>query len=499
MIIGVLTKWVITPLVVEDQVYQTLELIEGTKGYEVWLEPPNEIYTKYYFFHVTNPDEILDGNTPNLTEVGPYVYKETRKKQNVIPLGDDELQYGQYIRYDFDLERTQSEGCLHPVTGLPCRKSDVLTVINAPLVGVLNIIESLPDFEIELLPGFTFTIKGFLYDLINQKVLTGDEYKDEVFHEYAVDDILWSGYNPGIMKYFFNILDTLEDTIHSSFNITLDLESYLPPQIQNGTLAYFRDKNATDANSFYKINRGRHDKGKYCMIEELNGKSELPDWWWPNIPVSPTAQRSGIKDTCHTLRGSDGVFFPPFIDKNYPLWLYVPDLCRSVFADYESETEIKGIKAWRFRANLDLINYARPENLCFCPAFRQCAIDSGTGYWDLSNCDKPCLDGTLHASGCLGVPVVLSAPHFYNADTSLEKAINGLKSNIDLHDTYLDVEPTSGITLSAHKRGQVRHSKNVHTFYLEKVLFFMLDQCSIESNHRKVWFGVSHSHFGQCT
>ena len=211
MIIGVLTKWVITPLVVEDQVYQTLELIEGTKGYEVWLEPPNEIYTKYYFFHVTNPDEILDGNTPNLTEVGPYVYKETRKKQNVIPLGDDELQYGQYITYDFDLERTQSEGCLHPVTGMPCRKSDVLMVINAPLVGVLNIIESLPDFEIQLLPGFTFTIKGFLYDLINQKVLAGDEFKDEVFHEYAVDDILWSGYNPGIMKYFLKHLSQNND------------------------------------------------------------------------------------------------------------------------------------------------------------------------------------------------------------------------------------------------------------------------------------------------
>ena len=122
MVLAVLAKWVITPMIVEDQAYQTLELVEGTKGYEVWLEPPNEIYSKYYFFHVNNPEEILQGGKPNLTEVGPYVYKETRKKQNVIPLGDDELLYGQYISFHFDSEKTRSENCIHPVTNLPCEK-----------------------------------------------------------------------------------------------------------------------------------------------------------------------------------------------------------------------------------------------------------------------------------------------------------------------------------------------------------------------------------------
>ena len=349
-------------------------------------------------------------------------------------------------------------------------------MINAPLVVVLNIIESLPDFEV-----LGLTVKGFLYNYISENVLESQaDFKDDLFHDYGVDDILWSGYTPGIMNFIFNIIDTLEETIESHFNLTIDLENYFPAQIQNGTLAFFRGKNATDFESYYKINRGRHDKGKYCMIEELNGKSELPEWWWSNIPISPTAQDSGVKDTCHTLKGSDGVFFPPFLDKNYPLWFYVPDLCRSVFADYEREVEIKGISAWRFRANLDLINYDQPENLCFCPAFRKCAQPpSGSQHWDLSNCSHPCLDGTLHASGCLGVPLVLSAPHFYHADSSLEKAINGLQSNIDLHDSYLDVEPTSGITLSAHKRGQVRY---YYSEFILRYIFEFLDQCSIEPN-----------------
>ena len=175
-----------------------------------------------------------------------------------------------------------------------------MTVINAPLVGVINILEALvPDLGIPiLLPS----IKGFLFNYIYTNVLDKNaEFKDDLFHDFRVDDILWTGYNPGIMKFFFNITDVIEDVIETNFNISIHLEDYFPAQIQDRTLAYFRDKNDTDANSFYKINRGRHDKGKYCMIEELNGKPELPNWWWPNIPVSPTAQQSGVKGTSRVL------------------------------------------------------------------------------------------------------------------------------------------------------------------------------------------------------
>ena len=120
-------------------------------------------------------------------------------------------------------------------------------MINAPLVGIINIIESLPDVEL-----FGITIKSFLYNFISKGVLESqDEFKDDLFHDYGVDDILWSGYNPGIMKFFFDKIDTLE----ANFNLTIDLESYFPAQIQNENLAFFRDKNATDANSYYKINR----------------------------------------------------------------------------------------------------------------------------------------------------------------------------------------------------------------------------------------------------
>ena len=57
---------------------------------------------------------------------------------------------------------------------------------------------------------------------------------------------------------------------------------------------------------------------------------------------------------------------------------------------------------------------------------------------------KTFLDGTLLSLKCYGV---VSAPHFYNSNPSIELAIDGLKSDIDKHDTYLDIEPLSGITI----------------------------------------------------
>ena len=89
--------------------------------------------------------------------------------------------------------------------------SDILTVINAPLVVVLNIIESLPDFEV-----LGLTVKGFLYNYISENVLESQaDFKDDLFHDYGVDDILWSGYTPGIMNFIFNITEE-SDAEHCS-------------------------------------------------------------------------------------------------------------------------------------------------------------------------------------------------------------------------------------------------------------------------------------------
>lgn len=284
LVSSIVIKWVAVPMVIESQAYSNLELVEGTTGFDVWIEPPNEIFLKYYFFNVENPDEIKKGAKANLTQVGPYVYKEIRKKQNIVPIGDEELLYGQFISYTFDLEQTLAQGCIGPDPEIDCSSRDNVTIINTVLVGMVDILNSL-----NIPPIMGVNISGLILDQFNEMVFKdGAQYPDDLFHTFAVDDILWQGFEPGIIQYLFSIINALSEALG------IDLNQFLPPNLNNGTLAFFRGKNATDDKSFYKVNRGRNEKHKYCMIEELNGDENLPSSWWTTMAMSPTAQRSGV-------------------------------------------------------------------------------------------------------------------------------------------------------------------------------------------------------------
>ena len=97
-----------------------------------------------------------------------------------------------------------------------------------------------------------------------------------------------------------------------------------------------------------------------------------------------------------------------------------------------------------------------PDNYCYCPEFNQCATRNATiDEWAPEACYEHCKDGFLRVGKCYGVPVIMSAPHFYNVDKSILTQIDGVNPVQELHDTYLDIEPTTGITLAAHKRIQV--------------------------------------------
>ena len=49
----------------------------------------------FRFFNVTNSEEIKRGNKPTVQEIGPYVYREVRRKEDVFEVDGEYLQYGQ--------------------------------------------------------------------------------------------------------------------------------------------------------------------------------------------------------------------------------------------------------------------------------------------------------------------------------------------------------------------------------------------------------------------
>ena len=43
--------------------------------YDEWTKASTPIYMKYFVFNLTNPHEVMEGATPNVTQIGPYSYR----------------------------------------------------------------------------------------------------------------------------------------------------------------------------------------------------------------------------------------------------------------------------------------------------------------------------------------------------------------------------------------------------------------------------------------
>lgn len=53
-------------------------------------------------------------------------------------------------------------------------------------------------------------------------------------------------------------------------------------------------------------------------------------------------------DDCNLIKGTDGLFFPPFMNKNTKIWAFAPPICRSIFMWYEEKTSFKHVALSRF-------------------------------------------------------------------------------------------------------------------------------------------------------
>ena len=89
-------------------------------------------------YNVVNPEEIVKGRKPKLEEIGPFVYREHREKQN-LKYSDKNcsIKYAQYKRYDFDEGKTNE---LCPTCGRADER--YVTMINAPYIGMIQLLQN---------------------------------------------------------------------------------------------------------------------------------------------------------------------------------------------------------------------------------------------------------------------------------------------------------------------------------------------------------------------
>ncbi|XP_072529612.1 platelet glycoprotein 4 isoform X1 [Salminus brasiliensis] len=204
------------------------------------------------------------------------------------------------------------------------------------------------------------------------------------------------------------------------------LWGYSDPMLKKTLGVFYPYNNTFDGP--YNVFTGKDDITRVAYIDNWRGQPTMS--FWNNT-------------YCDMINGTDGSSFPPFLDKERPLYFFSSDICRSVYGEYESNQDLKGITVYRYA--LPDSTFAsptvNPDNQCFC-----------TNYEATKNCT---MAGVLDTKVCTGSPVFISLPHFLHGSSDLLEAVHGLKPDAEEHSTFLDVEPITGFTLRFAKRLQV--------------------------------------------
>jgi len=71
----------------QSQIHHNVYVLNNSKAYTFWVNPPARILRKYYLFSIQNPEEASLGvEKPRLIEMGPYTYSEVNNNTRILSL-----------------------------------------------------------------------------------------------------------------------------------------------------------------------------------------------------------------------------------------------------------------------------------------------------------------------------------------------------------------------------------------------------------------------------
>lgn len=472
--LGLIIYYALPPLI-SFYIDTQISLTPTSQSYPLWKDIPVPVYQKFYFFNVTNAQDIEQkGHRPILEEIGPFTYRSDWSKRDIE--NDDIkniINFKQFKTWQFEPELSIADHKLQLVT------------LNAPLAITLTLIQSASS-AVRLL--VTFSLDGL---------------SDGFFTKRSIEQLLFDGY-PDLLTTFGPLLNA-------------EMLS------QGGHFGYMNARN-NSLDGVYEINTGLDDISKLNTINRYNGKTRLT--YWNHHSSSSTSGSSN--DHCNSLEGATtGEMFPPFVTENEAdsyIKLFQPDFCRVWRLNYESkfEQQSTGLNLHRFVATRDIFRNSTdlPENSCFfnhlnkrhqqqtnrvqdqtSPTNQQQQLSSTTrqqqqhqpanqhnrvsrqqnqGRQQVANGNANSNNnnnnnnrhhsrvrhewpaGVFTLAPCkFNAPIYISMPHFLDADPYFLSRVNGLSPDRDKHEFYIDLEPRTGspVTLAARVQLNVAISK----------------------------------------
>ncbi|NXD07239.1 SCRB1 protein, partial [Nothocercus nigrocapillus] len=242
---------------------QNVRIDPGSIAFGMWKDIPVPFYLSVHFFEVMNPQEILQGAKPVVSQRGPYVYREFRHKTNITFHDNGTVSFLEYRRLFFRPELSAGS------------EDDYIVVPNILLMGAAVMMENLPNFVKLLLSG----------------ALAG--LKQEAFMNRTVGELMW-GY---------------EDPLIETLNVLVP--GLMPFEGKFGLFVEFNDSHS----GLFTVNTGMQDISRVHMVDSWNGLRKVKYWrtnecnmingtsgeMWPPF-MSPTSLEFYSPEACRSMK-----------------------------------------------------------------------------------------------------------------------------------------------------------------------------------------------------
>ncbi|XP_021955450.1 lysosome membrane protein 2 [Folsomia candida] len=349
----------VLPDVIKSRIEDEIALRPLSSTWDSWSDIDRPLYMNVYILNVTNPNTINTDGAPTYAQVGPYAFRQRRRKINLSQADGERLvTYEQKTYYFFDPE----------VSGSNLRETDEINILNLPFYGFIG-----------AMYRETIGIPGFV-DHIANNILPNEKLTRPI----TVGQLMFDGLNATYLIEAIRPNQTIPPADQIIFGLYL------------GT-------NGTSDNIAYKIHTGVGDSSVFGTIVTVNGSTDLGFW-------NPLSE-------CDAVKGTDGSIFPPFVTKGRTVEIYSSDICRSLYLRYDKEEEVKGIKGYRFTVPKEALEDPRTnkDNMCYCSPQDQ-ALNAclGAGTIDVSACKG--------SPFVMSTPFFLDGDEKYSAKTGLRPA-----------------------------------------------------------------------------
>ncbi|XP_063427499.1 uncharacterized protein LOC134711002 [Mytilus trossulus] len=269
------------PGFVEDRIKEDQCVVsEEYSHYNQWEFDEQWIrYEKLYFWNITNRQNILlSGAIPSLEKCGPYIYKKTARKVNVV-FRDGYVSFKYLISFNFDEDKTQEE------CGINCKSSDEITMLDTDKIEEIGTFKSSEDY-----------LLGNIPDWINSKI-----------EELSVRQT-------NISENVFSLLGLLNNSANT--------ENNMDHLVQNISFGRWIGKNDTEQKIVINKIRNYTDFSETEMTRLYNALSSAQVMGLPLTQESTETCRTFVHtNTCsqHLIilnSSTPGLLYPSFEDDN---------------------------------------------------------------------------------------------------------------------------------------------------------------------------------------